>query len=163
MCLWGAGCKRKERFNSSGHLKERSGFLVALFGFCGFVLGLQHHGGLRLKKKKEIVKMKRVKKKLTSRKECGRQRKVYSTLSVSVWVCVTWERKWRFSTESKISSDLPLCDKKRREKNATKAWDMGNLGRARPCLWGWNSSTGDNQSQSKAAADLCRSQEGWVA
>lgn len=26
---------RKEPFNSSGHLKDRSGFLVAVFGFCG--------------------------------------------------------------------------------------------------------------------------------
>lgn len=40
-------------FNSNGHLKERSGFLVALLGFCGFVLGLQRCSGLRLKKKKK--------------------------------------------------------------------------------------------------------------
>lgn len=32
---------RKEPFNSSGHLKDRSGFLVAVFGFCGSAPGLR--------------------------------------------------------------------------------------------------------------------------
>lgn len=34
MCLRGRS-ERKEPFNSGGHLKDRSGFLVAPFGFCG--------------------------------------------------------------------------------------------------------------------------------
>lgn len=45
-------------FNSNGHLKDRSGFLVALFGFCGFALGLQWP------KTKKKAKMKRVRKKV---------------------------------------------------------------------------------------------------
>jgi len=51
------GVQEKEMFN--GHLKDRSGFLVALFGFCGFVLEVQHCSGLRLQKvvKKRVRKV----------------------------------------------------------------------------------------------------------
>lgn len=46
------GNKRNEMFIRNGPLKEKSGFLVALCGFCGFVLRLQCCCGLRQKKKK---------------------------------------------------------------------------------------------------------------
>lgn len=38
MCLRGRR-ERKEPFNSGGHLKDRSGFLVVLSGFCGSLVG----------------------------------------------------------------------------------------------------------------------------
>lgn len=46
--------ERKEPFNSGGHLKDRSGFLVAPLGFCGSLPGTATpSGSKRVEKERE--------------------------------------------------------------------------------------------------------------
>lgn len=149
MCLWGVGLQMKRDVYEQW--KERSGFLVALFGFCGSFLLCCN--ALRLKNSENKKAGKR-------KKECVWQKRPLN--STSLCMCEVWSsaevgKEWKV----KLPWTFHYMTKRsvRNMGQRRETWVTW----ARPGHAGGSGKSSAGDSQSKAAADVGRSQEGWVA